>query len=884
MSKTDKHKPPRLAKRLLLSFLRDELAEDVCGDLEERFYTNLHSKSVIRSKLGYWNEVVHYLRPFAFRKSKSYPINHYAMIQSYLKIGWRNLVRQKMYSFIKIGGFALGIAACLLISLYIQDELSYDQFYKNGDRIYRVYEIWKDEGETGRSVWFQAPFASAIKEDYPEIEKVGRYNSSELFGAGPNQIRRDDQIENTYEESFVYADQELLEILEVPMVYGEISHSLNEPQSIVITRRKAEKYFPNENPIGKLMVVNDDVSKPFKIGGVIENFSPHSHIQFDFFMTMKGREFWPGEQNYWGATNYPTYVLLRKGADVKALEKKMHKVVDKYMLPLWLQDGRANAKTAAAETGFGMQPVKDIHLNTEISDPLNHGDRGFVWIFGAVAVFILIIACINFINLSTAKSANRAKEVGLRKTVGSFRSNIITQFLTESLLFSVFSFGIGMVIAWLLMPFFNDLAGKSLTIPVTEWWFVPLMIVSSLIVGTLAGIYPAFYLSSFRPAQVLKGNLSLGSKNSVTRSALVVFQFTTSVALIIATVIIYRQMEFILNKKVGFDKEQVILLQGTGNLSDKLKSLKDELLAISTVKSASISDYLPIRGTKRNGNGFWNEGRRKIDESVGTQVWVVDEDYVKTMGMKIIDGRDFARDRVSDTLSIIINQTMARKLGLKDPIGKRIQNWRVWNVIGVVEDFNFESLRSEVEPLVLVAGISPGIVSVKVNTADMPGTLAQIGKVWDKFSPNQKIRYSFLDDSFARMYDDVQRMGRIFTTFAIFAIIVACLGLFALSAFMVEQRSKEISIRLVLGASLQSIFNMLTLNFVKLVLISIVIATPIAYYMMQLWLQDFNYKTPVTWDIFAIAAIMAIFIALVTISYQSIRAGLSRPVNGLRSE
>lgn len=882
--KGTQHTPPKLARRILMSFLREDLVEDVCGDLEERFYNNAKEKTVFRSRLNYWFEVIHYLRPFALKRSKKYPLNQTAMIQSYFKIGWRNLIRQKMYSFIKIGGFALGIAACLLISLYIKDELSYDQFYKNGDRIFRVYEIWKDEGDVEKSVWMQAPFANSLKEDYPEIEKAGRYNSSELFGAGPNQIRRDDQTENSYEESFVYADQELLEILEVPMVYGNLSHSLDRPQTMVITRKKAEKYFPNENPVGKLMVVNDDVAHPYTIGGVIEDFSPHSHIQFDFFMTMKGREFWPGEQNFWGATNYPTYILLREGADVRELEKKMHKVVEKYLLPMWLSNGRSNAQALAAETGFGLQSVKDIHLNTEISDPLHHGDEGFVWIFGAVAAFILFIACINFINLSTAKSANRAKEVGLRKTVGSYRSNIIGQFLTESLLFSAFSFAIGIIFAWLLLPYFNELAGKSLIIPFTALWFGPLMIGSCLLVGFIAGIYPSFYLSSFRPAQVLKGNLSLGSKNSFTRSALVVFQFTTSIALIIATVIIYRQMEFILNKEVGFDKQQVIVLQGTNTVGDKLTPMKNELLNISSVKSVSISDYLPIQGTKRNGNGFWNEGRDKVDKSIGAQLWVVDEDYLKTMGIKLLEGRDFARDRISDTLSIIINQTMAKELGLKDPVGKRIQNWRVWNVIGVVEDFNFESLRDEVYGLGMVVGISPGNVSVKVNTTDMGNTLRQIEKVWERFSPHQKIRYTFMDESYARMYDDVQRMGKIFTTFAIFAIIVACLGLFALSAFMVEQRSKEISIRLVLGASLQSIFNLLTMNFIKLVLISVVIAGPIAYYIMMEWLEDFEYKTGITWDIFILAATIAVFIALATISYQSIRAALAKPVNGLRSE
>jgi putative ABC transport system permease protein len=876
--------PPRAATRLLLVFLRDDLAEDVCGDLEEKFYGEVSRRSAFRAKANYWYQVINYLRPFAFKKIKSTSQNNAAMIANYFKIGWRNLVRQRMYSFIKIGGFAMGIAACLLISLYIKDELSYDQFYKNGNRIFRVYQLWKDDGKIEKGVWFQAPFAKALKEDYPEVEKAGRYNSSELFGGGPNQIRPDGGTENFYEERFVFADQELLEILEVKMVYGELKHALDQPQTLVLTRSKAEKYFPGENPVGKLMIINDDPKNPFKIGGVIEDFDPHSHFQHDFIVTMAGREFWPGEQDYWGATNYPTYVLLREGADPKALEKKMQKVVEKYLLPLWIKNGRSDAKDIAKKIAFGMQPVKDIHLQSDVIDPVSHGDRGFVWLFGAIAAFILIIACVNFINLATAKSANRAKEVGLRKTVGSYRSNIITQFLTESVLFSVLSFAVGIVGAWLLMPYFNNLAGKTLTLPFADWWFAPILISACALVGILAGIYPSLYLSSFRPAQVLKGNLRKGSKSSVMRSALVIFQFTTSIVLIISTIIIYRQMGFILNKKVGYDKEQVLMLQGTRTLEPQLKAIKEELNTIAAVKSVSISDYLPVRGTKRNGNGFWNEGRDTVDPSVGGQMWVVDEDYIKTLGMKIVEGRDFAKDRLSDTLNVIINQSMAHELGLKEPIGKRIQNNQVWNIIGVVEDFNFESLRSKVEPLVMKVGISPGVVSVKLNTADLPSTIAQIEKIWNKFSPQQKIRYSFLDATYAQMYDDVQRMGRIFTTFAVIAIVVACLGLFALSAFMVEQRNKEISIRLVMGASMKSIFNLLTLNFVRLVLIALVLATPLGWYMMRAWLKDFEYQVPITWDVFVVAGALALAIAIATISYQSIRAAVSKPVEGLRTE
>lgn len=876
--------PPKLFIRFFRWYCNDHLMEAVLGDMLELYERRRKNIGKRKANLLFLWNVLCFLQPFAIKK-KSTSINPYSMLQNYFKISWRSLSKQRMYSLIKIGGFALGIAACLLITLFIKDELSYDLHYPEGNRIYRVVEAYNYRGESGKDVWFQAPFANALKEDYPEIEKVGRYNSSELFGAGSNEIRRADQVENTFEEGFVFVDQSLLEILKVPMVYGSLVHCLDEPKTLVITKRKADKYFPNENPVGKLMILNNKDSEPFKIGGVIEDFPSNSHLQFDFLLTLKGVEFWPGEQTYWGATNYPTYILLKPGADAAQLQKKLSKVIEKYLVPHWLKEGTADAKELAKSVWFELQPIKDIHLRSEgIQDPVSHGDARFVWLFGGIAGFILIIACINFINLSTAKSANRAKEVGLRKTVGSFRSQIINQFLTESLVFSFLSFALAFALAWLLLPYFNLLSAKSLVVPWREWSLYPVLLVAAITIGILAGVYPAFYLSAFKPVNVLKGNLSRGSKNSTTRSSLVVFQFTTSIVMIIATFIIYRQVEFILNKKVGFDKDQVLLIQGTNTLEKQIKTFKNELLQLSQVKSVTISDYLPIKGTKRNGNGFWKEGKRTEDKSVGTQFWRVDHDYIKTMGMKIIEGRDFSEAMLTDTTAIIINQELAKQLGLKDPIGKRIMNWQVYNVIGVVEDFNFESLRTKIEPLAMVLGVSPNIVSVKINSSNMSGVLAGVEAVWKKFSPNQPIRYSFLDESYARMYDDVKRMGRIFIGAAMLAIIVACLGLFALSAFMVEQRSKEISIRLVLGASLKSIFNLLTFNFLKLVLISIVIAVPIAWYAMQQWLQDFTYRTEISWEVFVLAGVLAVLIAILTISYQSIRAALANPSTSLRSE
>jgi putative ABC transport system permease protein len=563
----------------------------------------------------------------------------------------------------------------------------------------------------------------------------------------------------------------------------------------------------------------------------------------------------------------------------------MLSIVTKYYLPFLKKEGVPNPEELVKKASLSLQPISDIHLKSgDIRDGLSHGDIRFVWIFGAVATFILFIACINFINLSTAKSAHRAKEVGIRKVVGSFRSSLIKQFLTESLLFSFLSFALGSLLAVLLLPYFNSLSAKSLFLPWKEWWLFPILTGATITIGIIAGLYPAFYLSGFQPIDVLKGKVSRGSKSSATRSILVIFQFTTSIVLIVGTFIIYRQMNYIMNKKIGFDKEQVVLLQGAHTLGENVQTLKTELLRLPEVQGVSVSDYLPIKGTKRNGNGFHKESGPTADQQVSAQIWQVDPDYLQTMGITLIEGRNFSPQMPTDSHAVIINKAMVKKMGLKNPTGERIKNWKTWQIIGVVEDFHFESMRDSIQPLVLALGNSPSIVSIKVKTNDMAVALQSIQGVWKQVAPYQPIRYTFLDESFANMYEDVQRVGRVFSSFAILAIIVACLGLYGLSSFMVEQRSKEIGIRLVLGASVGNIFSLLTINFVKLVLISLAIAVPIAWYLMNKWLEDFVYRTQVSANIFVFAGLTALLIALFTISYQAIRAAMVNPVKNLKSE
>ncbi|MDR3711924.1 MAG: ABC transporter permease [Puia sp.] len=808
--------------------------------------------------------------------------------KNYFKIAARQLMKQKMYSAIKIGGFALGIAACLLIALFIRDELSYDRSYPNADRIYRLAHEYDDNGKAGMSVFCPAPLAGVLKTHFPEVEKSGRIMASPLFeGAGSNQMKKEEGGQSIYEEGFAYADQDVLDIFGIHMVYGDATHALDEPNTMVLSRRKADKYFPGENPVGKIIYLNNNRKNPYKIGGVMDDFPSNSHLQFDFLLTMKGKELWPGEQTYWVTTNYRIYVLLKPGTDIAGFESKLTSINKQYLLPSLTAEGFKDANRMVASNIFHVEPVKSIHLAAD-RDGLQHGDMRFVWLFGGIAFFILFIACINFINLATAKSASRAREVGLRKVIGSYRIDLIRQFLAESLLFSVLSFALALVVAWLLLPYFNSLTSKSLVFPWTAWWLAPVLLVSSVIVGILAGLYPSFYLSSFKPIQVLKGQLSLGSKNAGLRSFLVVFQFTTSIVLIIGTIIIYTQVQYILHKKTGFDKDQVLLIQGTNAMGEEIRTFKKELQRLPQVRDASIGDYLPIDGTKRDGNYFFKEGRTNIDDHVSGQFWVVDEDYLPTMGMRLVDGRNFSRQMATDTQAIIINQSLATRLNLGDhPVGKRITNGDgIRTVIGVVENFDFETVhgREGIEGVSMILGISPSIVSVKLNSADMKSVIPAITGVWKKFVPDQPIRYTFMDEGFAKMYEDVQRMGKIFTSFAVLAIIIACLGLFALSAFMAEQRSKEIGIRKVLGASIAGITSMMAKDFVRLVFISILIATPVAWWAMSKWLQDFSYRVPISGWVFVAAGGAAILIAILTVSFQSVKAATANPVESLRGE
>jgi putative ABC transport system permease protein len=811
------------------------------------------------------------------------------MLKNFWKIAFRQLGKQKFYSAVKIGGFALGIAACLLIGLYLHNQLSYDRDFPGADRLYRLTGSLSENGTVRKAAgWTAAPFAQALKTEFPQVERTGRLLSSTLFlGVGSNQLRPIENTQDSYEQGFAYTDSSLPDLFQFNMVYGSRTKALSRPQTLVLSKSKADKFYPGQDPVGRQIILNDDKEHPWTIGGVMQDPPEHTHLQFDYYLSLTGHELWKGEQESWLAGNYDVYVLLRPDADPARLGTQITSTIkNKYWIPAMQQNGEPGATKVLKNLAFMLQPVSDIHLAADIEDNMAHVDRKYLWLFGAIGVFVLLLASINFVNLSTARSANRAKEVGLRKVVGSDRQGLIRQFLLESIVTSGFSFLLAIGLAALLLPFFNKLAGTSMFFPWTAWWLAPGAIVASVVIGFVAGVYPAFYLSAFRPALVLKGNISRGARHSGLRSGLVVFQFTTSVVLIIATIVVYGQMHFILNTRMGFNKDQVLLIEGAGTLGDRLPAFKNELLKLSGVQAVTNSDFLPIRGSKRNGNTMYLVGREKVDPGTMVQLWNVDVDYLKVMGIKLAGGRNFSQSLASDSQAAIINQTMARKMGMTHPVGQRINSGQGIGVpiIGVIEDFNYESVKQAIGPLVLTLGNSTTTVAVRTNTTNIKGLLAGVDKIWQGFSPQQVFRYTFLDESFEHMYADVRQTGNVFTSLAILAVCIACLGLFALSAFMAEQRRKEMGIRKVLGASVMEVAGLLSRDFLRLVALAIVIGSPIAWWIMHWWLQDYVYRITLGAGIFIGAAVLVMVIALLTISWQALKMGTINPLGALRVE
>jgi putative ABC transport system permease protein len=824
------------------------------------------------------------------------------MIENYFKIAWRNLARNKVSSIINISGLAIGLACVLFIGMYVKDELSYDRFFNDADRIYRVNLDGKMGNEEFLLGHTPPPVGAALKNNFSEIESYARIfkpNNEIVY------FENNGQKKSLTEKNLLAVDSNFLQLLSYPLVAGDVKTCLNGVNSIVLTQKAAKKYFGDASPIGKTLVF-DEYAKPFTVTAVLKDIPTQSSLQFDMLQSVESI---PPVKHFgwsWVWLQMGTYVKLKPGvandeASIKRLESKFPVMVNQQAASAFKRIGQPwdEFKKKGGHWDLHLQPIAQLHLysNNVGTRYFNPGDIKYVYIFSAIALFIILLACINFMNLSTAQSARRAKEVGIRKVLGSARKQLISQFMAEAFLYCLFAAVIAVFIVALTLPAFNQLSEKSLNISVLFGFKAIASIVGLiLITAVLAGSYPAFFLTSLKPVSILKGSgIFKDSSGFLMRNALVVFQFTVSTVLIICTIIVYKQLRYTQTKDLGFDKENVLIVQNAERLGQSEESMRQELLRLPQVANATISTGIPTQN--KFADTYIPElepGNIKSGENnILLSSFIVDEAFAQTMGLKLSSGRNFST-AFADSASVVINEAAAKQIGWKNPIGKTMTypggNNQQFKVVGVVKDFNVESLHDVVTPFAMFYKTSKtytsptSYITVRIKPGDYAATIAAIQGKWKSFTPDNPFEYSFLDAEFDSLYRADQTIGKVFSVFTFLSLTVACLGLLGLAIYTAQRRTKEIGIRKVLGASVENLVTMLSKDFLKLVIMASVISFPIAWFAMNKWLQDFAYRTPVSWWVFSLAAGITLVIALATISFQSIKAALTNPIKSLHNE
>jgi putative ABC transport system permease protein len=814
------------------------------------------------------------------------------MLRNYIKIALRNLRRNKLFSAINIFGLALGLATCLVILLFVQHELSYDRYNEKADQIVRVVIRGVMQGGELKEGNIMPPVAKTMKRDFPEV-----LDATRLRNMGMPRVSYGDKTFR--EDKIAFVDSNFFQVFTLPLLKGNAKSALSQPNSVVITRAVAKKYFGDADPIGKILEFKD-AHATLTVTGMIDAVPEASHFHFGFFAALSVLP--ESRSESWMDSNFYTYLVLPKGYDYRKLEAKLPQMMEKYAGPqmqkamgLTMEQFRAKGNSI----GLYLQPLADIHLHSDVTLDLEPaGDIRYVYIFSAIAVFMLLIACINFMNLSTAGASKRSREVGIRKVLGSQRIELIRQFLAESLLLTIIAMALALGIVWLTLPFFNHLTQQQLTLDLTRnAWALPGLLLFGLLTGLLAGSYPAFFLSGFNPIAVLKNRNSGSGKSAGLRSGLVVFQFFISICLIVGTTVVYKQLSYIRHKKLGYDRDQVMVVQESFWLGKNVDVFRQQLRQDPRVASVSASGYLPA-GSTYNNNFFVSPDQN--DKLVKTLRYEVDQYYLGTLGMELAQGRNFSPAFGADSSGAILNQTAVRAFGwdkqsdgvktgsMKDVIGRTISKMdngvkQTWHVIGVVKDFNFRSLHERITPVVMTLGGDNGTTIVKVRTADVAGVLASTKKLWTGLKAEAPFSWSFLDDRFNDTYKAEQNVGLILTIFAGLTIFVACLGLFGLATFTAEQRTREIGIRKVLGADVLGIVRLLSTDFLKLVLLAFLLAAPVAWFAMNKWLEDFAYRISISWGVFLLAAFLALTITIITISFRAIRAATANPAATLRT-
>jgi len=794
------------------------------------------------------------------------------MIKNLLLVALRNFKRDKWYSLLNILGLTIGITFSLFLIFYIKDELSYDRHNEKAGRIYRINSNIKEpDKDTMRWAITPFPMAPALANDYPEVEEAVRFvgNGKVMYKNGDLRI---------YEDKVFTVDSNLFRVFTHKFIEGDPQTALNDPKSMVLTKSTAKKFFGNKSCVGKTL--ENASGEIYKITAVIEDVPKNSHILFNVLIS---RSSLPADfANNWGSFGFYTYVLLKPNTSASAFEKKMLPIYDKYLASIFAQ---YNIKMR-----FGAQLVTSIHLHSNmVNEPEELGSMSYIYIFSAVAFFMLLIACINYMNLTTARSARRAKEIGIRKVTGSSRVQLVSQFLVESTLTAFFALLLALGLIALLLPTFNSLSGKFISFDTLLRPGTILILLSVILfVGLIGGSYPAFYLAKFNPVNVLKGSLSKGSSNVVLRRTLVVVQFSISMIMLICTWIVYGQLKYLRNKDLGFNREQVLVATANSNndIRSKILAFKNEMRTNSQVLSVSTAEAVP--GSGINFNLFTVESKNGYVDK-GVDCYAVDEDYFKTLGIKIVKGRGFSG--LSDTLrSVIVNENMVKEFGWgENAIGKKVKfpgdtSGNYVEVIGVVKDFNQKSLYNPIAPLLLFYAPNRNSIQLKLNAGHIPATIAAIEKKWKAIFPELPFQYTFLDQDFDSQYAADQKRGKIFTAFSILTILVTCLGLLGLIAFTTQQRQKEISIRKVMGANTGQLVPLITRNFILLVGLSCLIAFPVAWYFMDKWLKIFPYNTGLSVTPFLLSAVTVLFITLLTVIFHTLKAALANPVNSLRTE
>lgn len=816
------------------------------------------------------------------------------MFKNYLKIAFRNILKHKVYSLINILGLAIGMACSILILLWVRDELSYDRFHANAESIYRVTREWKNQdGETSLHLARVAPpIGPLLKNDFPSIvEDVVRiradYNTL---------LKLDDRT--FVEDNFFWAEANVFDIFSFPFLKGDPATALKEPNSVVLTEAMAQKYFPKESTIGETdplgKTINYEGEADLKVTGVVQNIPQNSHFKFDFlgsFITLEnffGKEFMASN---WGRNNYLTYLLLPEGFSPDVLREQIPGFLDKHISQLVINEtGQPPANKPSRTNQLHLQKLTDIHLHSHLTTEIEqNGDIVNVYLFSAIAFFILLIACINFMNLATARSAKRAREIGMRKVLGAYRKQLIGQFLGESLLIAALALIIAVSVVEAVLPYFNDFVGKNLSLSI---WQNPEMILGliaiTLFVGLVSGSYPAFLLSSFRPVRVLKGE-DKSSGKSAFRRVLVVSQFTISIALIISMGIVYHQLDFLRHKKLGFNKEQVVILQASGDMQENFETIRSRLMQNSSILNVSASRLIPSNKLLNSWGGQVLDGEETVPLTFRLAVVEVNYDFFQTYEMPLLAGRDFSREYATDdSAAFVLNRAAVEKLGwtVEEAVNKSmIYGERNGRVIGVVEDVHFESLHNKIVPIIyLINGAGSYQFALRLSGQDIPASLAFIKNIWTEYQPDYPFEYRFLDEQLGALYDSEENLGKIFGIFSLLAVVIACLGLYGLAAFSAEQRTKEIGIRKALGASVKNLVGLLSKEFLKLVIIANIIAWPVAWYAMNRWLENFAYRINIAWWVFILAGTLALAIALLTVAYQAIKAAVANPVKSLRYE